>query len=80
MGRPPTRPCRPWVIRAGLREAPEPGQPTSPVLSMFLDLTGESARFQGDLARTFGSEEAHRLAFADGMCSADAEFGGSGPR
>lgn len=67
-------------IRAGLSQPPKPGDSVSPVLPMFLALTGESEKFQNDLARTFGPDEAHRLAFANGMCAVQAEFGGSSPK
>ena len=67
-------------IRAGLRAAPAASQATSPVLKMFLALTGEMKAFETDLAQSLGPEEAHRVAFADGMCMGRSTYGGGGPR
>jgi hypothetical protein len=64
-------------IRAGLRPMPGPNEPVHPVLKMFLALTGEMKLFEGDLAQSLGPEEAHRVAYADGMCMGHSTFGGS---
>ncbi|MDB4935805.1 MAG: hypothetical protein JWP87_2777 [Labilithrix sp.] len=67
-------------IRAGLRPMPVPNDGMSPVTKMFLALTGEMKSFEGDLAQSLGPEEAHRVAYADGMCMGQSTFGGPGPR
>lgn len=68
-------------IRSGQRPMPGPNDDVSPVVKLFLALTGESKAFEGDLAQSFGPEEAHRLAYArDGMCIGQSTFGGPGPR
>jgi ferric-dicitrate binding protein FerR (iron transport regulator) len=67
-------------IRAGLRPAPGPNDPISPVAKMFLALTGELKLFEAELAQTMGQAEAHRVAYADGMCMQSSTFGGPGPR
>ena len=66
--------------RAGLRSAPGASEQASPVTKMFLALTGEMKLFESDLASSLGPEEAHRVAFADGMCMGHHTFGGAGPR
>jgi hypothetical protein len=68
-------------IRSGQRPWPGPNDNVSPVVKMFLALTGETKSFEGDLAQSFGPDEAHRLAYSrDGMCIGTSEFGGPGPR
>jgi hypothetical protein len=69
-------------IRAGIRPMPGANDSVSPVERMFLVFTGEQASFQGDLAQTFGPEEAHRIAFSEGegLCASSNSFGGPGPR
>lgn len=67
-------------IRAGLRPMPGDADPVHPVVRLFLTMTGESPLFEKDLAASFGPEEAHRLAFDDGMCRSRSTFGGPGPR
>jgi ferric-dicitrate binding protein FerR (iron transport regulator) len=67
-------------IRAGLRPSPAAGERMHPVLEIFLAATSEQGRFEGDLAESFGPEEAHRLAYAEGMCAGRSTFGGPGPR
>ncbi len=69
-------------IRAGLRAMPGPNDPIAqnPVFKMFWGVTGEMASFENDLAQSFGPEEAHRLAYADGMCVGHSTWGGPGPR
>lgn len=67
-------------IRAGQRPMPAANDPMGPVTKMFLALTGEMKSFEGDLAQSLGPEEAHRIAFAEGMCMGRSTFGGPGPR
>lgn len=52
-------------VRAGLR--PEPKEkPLHPVFESLMAVTGEMARFEADLAESFGPEEAKRLAWGPG--------------
>jgi ferric-dicitrate binding protein FerR (iron transport regulator) len=67
-------------IRAGVRPPPGPNEQTNAVTRMFLALTGEMKSFEGDLAQSLGPEEAHRVAYAEGMCMGQSTFGGPGPR
>lgn len=66
-------------IRAGLRAEP-PVDKQHPVMRMFLVLTNANKGFEADLAKTFGPEEAHRLAYADGMCTGTSTWGGGNKR
>lgn len=65
-------------IRAGMRPEPGPTDKVHPVTRMFLAMTGANKAFEQDLAKSFGPEEAHRLAFADGMCVSSSRWGSSG--
>jgi hypothetical protein len=69
-------------IRAGLRAMPGPNDPVAqnPAFKMFIMMTGEMTSFEGDLAQSFGPEEAHRLSYADAMCMGHSTWGGPGPR
>jgi hypothetical protein len=67
-------------IRAGLRPMPPAGAKVSPMLRLFLVLTGENGAFEQDLAQTFGPEEAKRLATTDGMCNESSRIRGNPPR
>jgi hypothetical protein len=68
-------------IRAGQRPMPSQAElDKNPTLKMFLALTAEPKAFEQDLAQTFGPEEAHRLAYGDGLCMGSSTFGGPGPR
>ncbi len=67
-------------IRAGLRPEPGPNEKVHPVTKMFLALTGAMPAFEADLAKSLGPEEAHRLAYADGLCKADDRWGGGKKR
>lgn len=67
-------------IRAGMRPMPGPNEQVSPVVRMFLAVTGESQLFENELAQSFGPEEAHRITFSDGMCMGRSTWGGRGPR
>ncbi len=66
-------------IRAGIRPMPGPNEPMHPVLKMFLTTTGETKNFEGELAQSFGPEEAHRIVYSDELCMGSSTFGG-GPR
>jgi len=55
-------------IRAGLRPEPAPGEKVHPVLKLFLLLSRANAAFESDLAKTFGPDEAHVLAYSDDLC------------
>lgn len=67
-------------IRAGLRPAPGPREPAHPVLKLFLAATGEMKSFEGELAQSFGPEEAHRIVYSDELCMGSSTFGGSRPK
>jgi hypothetical protein len=67
-------------IRAGLRPEPAPGAKVHPVLKMFLLLTGANGAFEGDLAQSFGPDEAHRLAVGDDLCMSNNRWGGGKKR
>jgi hypothetical protein len=66
-------------IRAGQRPPPPPEE-QSPVVQLFLSLTGELKRFEDDLARDLGPEAAHQIAFSSHLCANQSTFGGPGPR
>ena len=67
-------------VRAGLRAEPGPNEKVNPVLRMFLLLTGANKAFEGELAKSFGPEEAHRLALSDDMCKSTHRWGGGKKR
>ncbi|MCA9587752.1 MAG: FecR domain-containing protein [Myxococcales bacterium] len=67
-------------IRAGIRPPPGPDDKVGPVLKLFLALTASNKAFEADLARNFGPEEAHRLAYSDEMCMESSTFGRGGKR
>jgi hypothetical protein len=52
-------------IRAGKR--PEPAQ-MSPTMKMLMLFSTGMTGFEQELAQTYGADEAHRLAFSDGLC------------
>jgi len=54
-------------IRAGKRPEP-PAAQLSPQQKMLMFFSGELKNFEGELAKTFGAEDAHRIAFADDLC------------
>lgn len=68
-------------MRSGDVPMPAPNTPEyeklNPVTKMFLSLTGANKELESDLAQSFGPEEAHRLAYEDGMCAWQSHFGGS---
>ena len=67
-------------IRAGLRAEPGPNEKVNPVMKLFLLLTGANKAFEADLAKSFGPEEAHRLAMSDDMCNSNSRWGGGKKR
>jgi len=67
-------------IRAGLRPEPGPNAQVHPVMKMFLLLTGANKSFEADLAKSFGPEEAHRMAMSDDMCTSNSRWGGGKKR
>lgn len=67
-------------IRAGQRPEPGANEKVHPVTKMFLALTGAMPAFEADLAKSLGPEEAHRLAYADGLCKSDDRWGGGKKR
>lgn len=66
-------------VRAGLRPEP-PADKQHVVMKMMLLLTGSNGAFEGDLAKSFGPEEAHRLAYSDDMCNSNSRWGGGKKR
>ena len=67
-------------IRAGLRAEPGPNDKVHPVMKLFLMLTGANKVFEGDLAKSLGPEEAHRLAMSDEVCMSNNGWGGGKKR
>jgi hypothetical protein len=67
-------------IRAKLRPEPGPNEKVHPVTKMFLLMSGAMGGFEGDLAKSFGPEDAHRLAYGDALCKSDNRWGGGKKR
>ncbi len=67
-------------IRAKLRPEPGPNEKVHPVTKLFLLMSGAMSGFEGDLAKSFGPEDAHRLAYGDGLCKSDNRWGGGKKR
>ncbi|MBX3186463.1 MAG: FecR domain-containing protein [Labilithrix sp.] len=67
-------------IRAGLRPEPGPNDKVHPVTRMFLILTSANKAFEADLAKSFGPDEAHRLAHSNDMCNSNSNWGGGKKR
>jgi hypothetical protein len=67
-------------IRAGIRPEPGPNEKVHPVTKMFLILSNANKAFELDLAKSFGPEEAHRIAYADNMCVSSSRWGGGKKR
>jgi len=67
-------------IRAGMRPEPGANDKVHPVTKMFLLLTGANKAFEQDLAKTFGPDEAHRLAYSNDMCTQSSTWGGGKKR
>ena len=54
-------------VRAGTRTQ-APAADTPPAEKMLLFFTGEMSSFESDLAKTFGADEAHRIAYSSDLC------------
>jgi ferric-dicitrate binding protein FerR (iron transport regulator) len=67
-------------IRAGLRSEPGANEKVNPVMKLFLMLTGANKVFEGDLAKSLGPEEAHRIAMSDDVCMSNNGWGGGKKR
>jgi hypothetical protein len=63
-------------IRAGLRPEPAAADKVHPVLKLFLLVSRANAVFEADLAKSFGPDEAHLLAYADDLCHDSKRVGG----
>lgn len=63
-------------VRAGVRASLDPTVAKNPVASMYMAMSCEMKAFENDLAQTMGPEEAHRVAWADGICAQRSTFGG----
>lgn len=48
-------------VHAGLRSPPEPGEPQSPIFTLYMAMTSESSLFESELAESFGPQEARRI-------------------
>ncbi len=66
-------------IRAGMRPEP-PADKQHPVMKLMLLMTGANGSFENDLAKSFGPEEAHRLAYSEDMCNSNSRWGGGKKR
>ena len=60
-------------VRAGKRPEPSAAEST-PAEQMLLYMTGEMATFEADLAKTFGADEAHRIAYSPDACVQASSF------
>ena len=67
-------------IRAGLRPEPAASEKMNSVMKMFLVLTTANKNFEADLAKSFGPDEAHRLAMSEDMCNSNSRWGGGKKR
>jgi len=67
-------------IYAGMRARPGPNEKIHPVMKLFTLLIDANKNFENDLAKSFGPDEAHRLAFSDDMCSSNSRWGGGKKR
>jgi hypothetical protein len=67
-------------VRAGLRPEPGPGERVHPVTQMFLALTAATGVVESELAKTYGPDDAHRLAYADDICASSSRWGGGKKR
>ena len=68
------RAVRVGQVRAGLRAEPAPSE-VPPHEALLLTFTAEVARFEADLAATFGPEEARRITYDDAICAWDSWTG-----
>ncbi len=67
-------------IRAGLKPTPGPNEKVAPLTRMMVASGQQLKIFEDELAKTMGPEEAHRLAFADGLCMGLSTWGGEPPK
>jgi hypothetical protein len=65
-------------IMAGQRAAPRAGEKVHAIVGMFLPIAQVNGVFEKKLAEHYGPEEAHRLAYAEGMCAGTSHWGGPG--
>jgi hypothetical protein len=64
-------------IRAGLTPMPGPNEKLPPLTGLMLDSTKQIQILEDELARTFGPDEAHRIAYTpDGLCMGQSTWGG----
>jgi hypothetical protein len=56
-------------VRAGLRPMPGPNDPVSPGVRSLLIKTGAIDTLEAELAKSFGPDEAHRIAYSDNACA-----------
>lgn len=61
-------------VRGGIRPAPGANEAVNPVYSMFMAVTEGIHDFESQLAKSVGPEEAHRLAYADGLCMGGSQW------
>lgn len=61
-------------VRGGIRPAPGPNENVSPVYTMFMAVTEGIHDFEKQLAQSLGPEEAHRLAYSDGICMGGSQW------
>ncbi len=61
-------------MRAGMRPFPAPGEKVDPKITVLLAITDAQRVFQEELAKSFGPEEAHRLAYHDSMCASKSRW------
>lgn len=60
-------------IRAGLKPMP-PLDALTPNERVLWTMTGAMSEFEDDLARSFGPDEAHRIAYAEDLCAGESRF------
>ena len=63
-------------IRAGIKPPPGPNDKVSPLTRMMLASVNQMKVFEDELAKSVGHEEAHRIAYSDGLCMGRHTWGG----
>lgn len=63
-------------VRAGLKPAPGPNEKVAPLTRMMLATSQQMKIFEDELAKSFGPEEAHRIAYGEGLCMGRSTWGG----
>jgi hypothetical protein len=63
-------------IRAGIKPPPGPNDKVSPLTRMMLASVNQMKVFEDELAKSFGPEEAHRIAYSEGLCMGRSTWGG----